>query len=172
MLTQAAGCERLRETGRAGRRRVGGSARCVAIRRGVTMRLRRPSANGCKRAAGGAGLLRRRFPALPAHAAGQGRIAPRLSPPPYFIPSGLPRYTVRSQKLEMGRAKIENGERKVPTLGIEGGVVGDCGEAPAHGDVLGGCRRGAIPGLFPTFYSGGRGYDSEAHRVCSKLNSG
>ena len=37
-----------------------------------------------------------------------------------------------------------------PQLNIEGGVVGDCGEAPAHGDVLGGCRRGAIAGLFPT----------------------
>jgi hypothetical protein len=52
----------------------------------------------------------------------------------------------------MGKAKIENGERKVPTLDIEGGAVGDCGEAPAHGDVLGGCRRGAIAGLFSTFY--------------------
>jgi hypothetical protein len=70
----------------------------------------------------------------------------------------------------MGKAKIENGEKKVPTLDIEGGVVGDCGEAPAHGDVLGGCRRGAIAGLFSTFYFGNRGYDFEAHHVCSKLN--
>jgi hypothetical protein len=79
-----------------------------------------------------------------------------------------------NQKSETRNQKSENGKgrRKIPTLRIEGGVVGDCGEAPAHGDVLGGCRRGAIAGLFPTFHFGDRGYDTEEHRVCSKLNRG
>ncbi len=40
--------------------------------------------------------------------------------------------------------------RKIPTLsGKEGGVIGDCGEAPAYSDLVRGCRLGGIAGLFP-----------------------
>src|SRR6266568_6611554 len=67
---------------------------------------------------------------------------------PFGLTVGEPR---AGDKLEIGKVKLENGEKIPHPREPRVGSSGIWCEAPAHGDVLGGYPTTAIAGLFPPF---------------------